>query len=118
MKKSILIPFISILLLGTFATGFGKSLAEKSAVSSSLKIQKIITESIKYPDFGYKKGLHGDVVIKFTVSPDGTIEFKKISSTSEELKDYVKSELTRIKIKDVIHPLNQQYQVTLKFDLS
>lgn len=117
MKKSIFITMISVLLIGAFATSYGKSLAEKSAMSSSIEIQKIITESVKYPDFGYKKGLHGDVVITFTVSAEGTIELKKITSTSDELKDYVKSELTKITI-NVIHQLNQQYKMTLKFDLS
>jgi hypothetical protein len=109
---------MTMLLIGAFATGFGKSLAEKSAMSSGTEIQKIITESVKYPDFGYKKGLHGDVVITFTLSAEGTIELKKITSSCDELKDYVKTELGKITIKDVIHQLNQQYKLTLKFDLS
>ena len=118
MKKNISLTIVTILLFGAIVTGFGKEPAEKSAMSSSKEIQKIITESVKYPDFGYKKGLHGDVVITFTVSAEGMIELKKITSQSEELKDYVKDQLTKITIKDVMHPLNQQYKVKLKFNLS
>jgi|ERR1039457_2307535 hypothetical protein len=118
MKKSIITTIIALLLIGAYTNGFAKSNAEKSAVASSVKIKKVITESVKYPDWGYKKGVHGDVDITFTVSEAGMIELKDISCKSDELKDYVKTELTKIILKDIIHPLNQQYKMTLKFNLS
>jgi hypothetical protein len=118
MKNRIFTTLMVMLLIGAYTTGFAKSNAEKSAVASSEKIKKIITEKVKYPDWGYKQGLHGDVEITFTVSGEGTIELKTITSKSDELKDYVKNELTKILLKDIIHPLNQQYKMTLKFDLS
>ena len=118
MKKRIFITLIALLLIGAYTATFAKSNAEKSAVASSVKIKKVVTESVKYPDWGYKKGVHGDVEITFTVSGEGMIELKNISSKSDELKDYVKNELTKITLKDIMHPLNQQYKMTLKFDLS
>jgi hypothetical protein len=118
MKRNLLLIMITIFLSGAIRTGFAKEPSEKSAMSTTKEIQKIITESVKYPDFGYKNGLNGDVTITFTVSAEGMIELKKINSQSEELKEYVKNELTKITIKDIIHPLNQQYKVKLKFGLS
>jgi len=118
MKRNILITMITVLFLSVITADYATTPAEKSAMSSAKEIQKIITESVKYPDFGAKQGLHGDVTITFTVSAEGLIELKTISSPSDELKDYVKNELSKITIQDVIHPLNQQYKVKLKFNMS
>jgi hypothetical protein len=109
---------ITFLLIGAFGVGFGKTPEDKAAVASSVKIKKLITDAVKYPDWGYKKGVHGDVEITFTVSEDGAVQLKTITSKSDELKDYVTRELEKITIKDVIHQINQQYKMTLKFDLS
>jgi hypothetical protein len=38
MKKNIFITMVTILLIGAFATGFGKSRAEKSAISSDTEV--------------------------------------------------------------------------------
>jgi hypothetical protein len=118
MKKKIMITMIIMLFLCVIAAGYGKTPAEKSAMSSATEIQKIIIQSIKYPDFGFKEGLHGDLTITFTVSAEGKIELKNISSQSDKLRDYVKDQLTNITISDVIHHLNQQYKVKLKFNMS
>jgi outer membrane biosynthesis protein TonB len=115
MKKNILIAMITMIFFGVIATGYGKTPAELSAISSSKEIRKIITKSIKYPDFGYKKDMYGDVEITFTVSEEGTIDIKKISSENDELKNYVKEQISNITIKDVSHPVNQKYSVKLAF---
>jgi outer membrane biosynthesis protein TonB len=118
MKRNVLVAMIAILLIGASAVSYGKAPKDKSAMSSSTKIKQIITDAVKYPDWGYKKGLHGDVQITFTVSGEGTVELKTISSKSDELKEYVKQELQKITIKDVIHQITQEYKMTLKFNLS
>lgn len=118
MKKNIMITMITLVFLGVIAAGYGKTPAEKSAISSAQEVQKIITQSIKYPDDGYKQDLRGDVTITFTLSEDGKILLKNISSKSDKLKDYVIDQLKNITIQDVMHTLDQQFKVKLGFHMS
>lgn len=118
MKKTTLITMITILFLGVITAGYSKTPAQKSAINSAKEIQKIISKSITYPDFALKQGLKDNVTITFTVNAEGKIELKNINCKHDEIKEYVKEQLKNITIQDVIHPLNQQYRVNLKFGMS
>jgi hypothetical protein len=115
MKTKIMITVIAMIFFGTIAAGYGRTTTKKSQTCSPKAIQKTAIKSIVYPEFGYKEDLNDVVEITFTVSAEGKIEIKKISSGSDKLNNYVKEQISKVTIKDNCYPLNQLYSQKIAF---
>ena len=95
-------------------SGFAKKPAPMS-VPSVKPVETQVKEAVKYPDFKMDKEDHGSVVVTFLLTDDGAIQIEKITAPSEKMENYVREQLSNITLKDVIHPYNQLYKVSLKF---
>jgi hypothetical protein len=113
MKAIIISLIITMIFFGTVTAGNGKMTSSKSLDSSAKAIHKVILKSLVYPDYGYNSNMTGDVVITFTVTEDGKIDVKKISSESEGITKWIKDQLSKITIKNVYHPINQEYRIKI-----
>ena len=79
--------------------------------------KQIIAEKIAYPVFAIEKQIEGTVEVNFIINSDGKIVIDKIKSESNELKDYVKDEIEKIKLTDNLNDPKLKYSLKLKFDL-
>jgi outer membrane biosynthesis protein TonB len=99
-----------------FLTGYS-SYAIKPALAPAEHIQKVIKETLKYPEQAIKSGYTGSVDVTFTISDDGKIIVKKLSTDDKEIAANVKEQLSNICCKDIKSPYNQHYKVTITFKL-
>jgi hypothetical protein len=101
--------FILMLTAGAFAG--------KPAMTPAQHVQKIIQETIKYPEQARKDCCQGSVDVIFTVDDDGKINIENTFSTNPEIEKYVKEQLATICCKGVKTPFNEHYKVTISFKL-
>ena len=99
-----------------FLTGFS-SHAGKPALASAEQIQKVIKESLKYPQQAIKNACTGSVDVTFTINEEGQIIIKKIATDNKDIADGVKEQLSNICCKDFKTPFNQHYKLTISFKL-
>ncbi len=93
---------------------FGKKPAPMSVPSVTPVVQQV-KEQVKYPDFKLNKEDRGEVHVTFMLTDEGGVQIESITAPSEKIEQYVKDELSKVIMKDVIHPYNQLYKMTLKF---
>jgi outer membrane biosynthesis protein TonB len=115
MKTRIIVLIASTIFILTGTSAFARTPSEKLAISSAKVVRNIVNETIKYPSFGYKNNLTGNVSVSFTILDDGTVGIRKISSESEDLESDVKKELANIDFSDVVHQEGQIFHITLYF---
>jgi hypothetical protein len=91
--------------------------AGKPEMTPAQHVQKIIKETIKYPEQAVKHCCQGSVDVTFTVDEDGKIVIQDTFSTNPEIEKYVKEQLTTICCKGVKTPYNEHYKITISFKL-
>lgn len=91
--------------------------AGKPVVSTADKVQKIIRESIKYPDRARKACCQGKVDVIFTVTDEGRISIIKTFSNNEDIEELVRKQLSDICCKGFKPNIKEQYKVTISFKL-
>ena len=79
--------------------------------------KQIITEKISYPEFAIEKQIEGTVEVYFIIDSDGKIIIDKISSENQELKDYVKAEIEKIRLAENLNDPKITYYLKFNFDL-
>jgi hypothetical protein len=117
-KYSILI-ILALFLAG--ALGTQTSYARKPAPMATPSVKPVVTqvkESIKYPDFTLTKDDHNPIDVTFILTDEGDIQIEKISAPSDKMEQYVRDQLAKVNLKNVIHPYNQLYKMTLKFSVA
>jgi hypothetical protein len=120
MKKITLSAlFCAILLSGVLVSG--TSFARKPSVeqpSYMTQLNKVIKESVKYPQFTLAKDERTDIYITFSLTDEGKVKVEKISGTSQRIEEYIREQLSAVVAKDIIHPYNQMYKVKFRFENS
>jgi hypothetical protein len=79
--------------------------------------RQIITEKIAYPEFAIEKQIEGTVEVFFMIDSDGKIIINKVSSDNQELKDYVVTEIAKIRLEENLNDPKMQYSLKLNFNL-
>ena len=118
MKKfKISLVVLAVLMTGVLSLQTTYAREPSAAVAKSTKqLNKIIKESVPIPGYqltGKEEG--ADVFVTFMLTDIGQIKVLKVTAPSQRLEEYVKEKLSDVTAKDVIHPLNQQYKVRLRF---
>jgi len=116
MKTSKLISVLFLSLFFVSLCGYS-SYAIKPALAPAEHIQKVIKESIKYPDDALRSGITGTVDVTFVVNDEGRIVIKNLSSDAKEIEKGVREQLTTLCCKGIKAPYNQYYKVTISFKL-
>jgi len=122
MKKiTIYISLVTLMLIivpgtQTLIARDHSTLAFKS--NEKQKLNNIIVEAVKYPDFSLSKEERGDITVTFSLTDEGKIKVEKIIAPSKRIEDYVMEQLTDVIAKDVLHSYNQQYSVKFRFENS
>jgi hypothetical protein len=116
MKTLKVFGIIAVSAVVMLFTAFG-TYAGKPAMTPAQHVQKIIKETIKYPEQAVKNCCQGSVDVTFTVDEDGKIIIKDTFSTNPEIEKYVKEQLATICCKGVKTPFNEHYKVTISFKL-
>jgi hypothetical protein len=119
--KKITLPlfFVALIGIGTLLSHTSFAIKpEPTKSSNTQQLNKIIKESVKYPDFKMTKEEKGDITITFSLTDDGKVKVEKIIAGSQRLEDYVKKQLSDVIAKDVIHSYNQLYKVKFRFENS
>jgi hypothetical protein len=118
MKKShIFTSIVAVVILFAMATQTSfarKPSADKPAYMEQLN--KVVKESVKYPDFKLNKAERGDIFVTFTLTDDGKIKVEKVEAPSPRVEEYIKAQLSDVPCKDIIHPYNQAYKVKFRFE--
>ena len=91
--------------------------AGKPAITPADHIQKIIKESIKYPEQAVKHCSTGTVDVFFTVDEQGKIKVEETYSDNLEIEKQIKKQLEEITCKGIKVPYNEHYKVTITFKL-
>jgi hypothetical protein len=116
MKTLKFIPALLIATMFILFTGFS-SYAIKPAIAPAEHIQKVISESLKYPQQALRNANTGSVDVLFTINDDGQLVIKKMSTDNKEIAEDVRVQLSKICCKDIKTPFNQYYKVTISFKL-
>jgi hypothetical protein len=116
MKTTKIIRLFSIVsMLVIFAAI--SAYAGKPALTPAQHIQKVIKESITYPEQAVKECCTGSVDVYFTVSDDGKIQIDRLAGDTEGLEKMVKEQLSTICCKGIKTPYNEHYKITISFKL-
>jgi outer membrane biosynthesis protein TonB len=94
------------------------ALAGKPAMTPALNIQKVIHESIFFPESAAKSGYNGSVDITFTVSNEGRIIVVESIADNSDVEKLVKEQLKLVDYKGVKLPDNQLFGIRITFKLS
>ena len=116
MKTSKVISALFIVLMIFCISGIS-SYAANPAPGPADRIQKMIKESIKYPEKAIRNGCCGTVDVTFTVNADGKINITKMSTETKEVYELVKEQLSNVCCKGIKAPFNQHYKVSITFKL-
>lgn len=114
MKTIKVTRIIAITLLLGFISIFS-SYAESPAAISAKNIRQKFVQAVMNADDKSDLPTSGEVEVLFTVSDEGTVEIKKLKSTSDEIATYVKEKIINIPCNDFSHPFNQYYKVKFIF---
>ena len=115
MKITIIISVVTLLFVGSISSGYAKSREGKIPDYAAKAIYKQFNKSVSYPDFGYNKALSGRVDVLFTLSAEGNIVIKRITSENLELQNYVKELASKLAFNKLSYPIGQLYRITLSF---
>ncbi len=115
MKSLLKTLLVVIAFLAVSNVVQARTRADRIVTTSAKQVRNILSETIGYPEFGYEDGLMGTVLVNFTISPEGAINIRTISSGNEDLKDYVTEKLGTLNLSKVQHPADQIYHITLYF---
>jgi len=106
--------FISVLgMQNLFAKDHSTSVFQSK---EKQKLNTIIVEAVKYPDFTLSKEDRGEIIVTFTLTDEGIIKVDKVIASSKRIEDYIKDQLTDVIAKDVLHFYNQQFCVKFRFE--
>ena len=120
MKKTTI--YLSLLTLMFISVLGMQSLFAKDHSTSAFKsnekqkLNAIIVEAVKYPDFTLSKEDRGEITVTFSLTDEGMIKVEQVIAPSKRLEDYVKEQLSNVSAKDVLHFYNQQYSVKFRFE--
>lgn len=112
--KIIAVSALSFFFMMIFAFSVN---AGKPALTPAEHVQKMIKESIKYPEHAVKECCQGSVEVTFTLDENGKILVEDSFSTNPEIEKYVKEQLSEICCKGITSPYNQHYKITISFKL-
>ena len=110
--------FMVLIVLGTLGTQTSFAAKEGSAAAKPeyvKKLNKIVKESIKYPDFTLNKEEFGDITVTFTLTDEGKITVEKITAPSKRIEEYVKEQLSNVNANGIGHPYGMKYAVKFHF---
>ncbi len=116
MKTSKFFSALFIVLMIFCISGLS-SYAANPAPGPADRIQKMIKETIKYPEKAIRSGCCGTVDVTFTVDADGKINIRKMSTENKEIYEMVKQQLSSVCCKGIKTPFNQHYKVSITFKL-
>jgi hypothetical protein len=116
MKTAKLIRTIFVILMLICISGIS-SYAKEPAITPAMHIQKIIRESITYPEQAVKNCCTGKVDVFFTVDEDGKIKIEKTLAENEHVEKMVKEQLSTICCKGVKVASYEHYKITITFKL-
>ncbi len=92
--------FISVLGMQDLFAKDHSALAFKS--NEKEKLNNVIVDAVKYPDFTLSKEERGEITVTFTLTDEGMIKVDKVIASSRRIEDYVKEQLTNVIAKDVL----------------
>ena len=122
MKKITLYLFLmSLIFINVLGTQplFARDHSTPAFKSNEMrKLNTIIVEAVKYPDFTLSKEEFGNISVTFSLTDKGKIRVEKVIAPSKRLEDYVKEQLSDVNAKDVLHSYNQKYCVKFHFENS
>ena len=116
MKTTKIIRIFSFVTMFVLLSAISTN-AAKPALTPADHIQKIIKESIIYPEQALKNCCSGSVDVYFTVNEDGKINIERMYGDTEEMEQAVKEQLSTICCKGIKTPYNEHYKVTISFKL-
>jgi len=116
MKTMKFFPAILFFLMFVCIPGVS-SFASDSADGTADSLQRIIKESLKYPDEAIKHCCTGKVDVVFTVNEDGQLNIEEIYSDNSDIAKCVKKQLSTICCKGIKTPFNKHYAVSIAFKL-
>jgi outer membrane biosynthesis protein TonB len=93
------------------------SYAIEPAMPSSENLQKVLRESIKYPEQAVRNCCTGSVDVYFTVDGDGKIRIEKTIAENSHVDRMVKDQLSSICCKGIKVPYNEHYKIKITFKL-
>ncbi len=77
-----------------------------------------VKESVKYPEFRITREDNGPIEVKFLITEEGTVQVVSLKAPTEKMEQYVRDQLSEVILKDIIHPYNQLYKMTLRFSMA
>ncbi|MEI7661560.1 MAG: hypothetical protein WCK34_05165 [Bacteroidota bacterium] len=116
MKTFKVIPTLIFAMMFLLFSGLS-AYAIKPALAPAQHIQKIISETIKYPAQALKNASTGSVDVLFTINDEGQLVVKKISTDNRMIAEDVKAQLSKACFKDVNIPYNQFFRINITFKL-
>ena len=116
MKTLNVIPTLVLTAMILVITGFS-TYAIKPAMAPAEHIQKVISETVKYPAPALKHGETGSVDVLFLMNDDGQLVIKKVWGDTPAIADDIKTQLSNVICRDVKFPYNQYYKISITFKL-
>jgi len=114
MKK--LTVLMVVIALGlTTAVSAKKLPAVAAKLPSDFKQE--IAKHLDYPKSAVNDRIEGEVWMKITLNENSIVRIVDLSATNPELGEYVKSELTNLKIENTSFQAGNVYFMKVKFDL-
>ncbi len=109
-----------VILIGSMVLFFVANVQAKSVnVAAKLpsNLKNEITREIAYPQFAEDAQLEGEVWMKVYVTEESTVKIVDLSATQPDLGDYVREEISGMKIKKNDAKVGQVYFLKVDFNL-
>ena len=109
--RSILIATLFIVFAVYTAT------AGHPAIAPAIQLQKVIKESIVYPERAVRSCCTGSIDVFFTIDENGKIKIEKTYADNLNLEQALVKQLEKLDLKSLKLPYNEHYKVTVTFKL-
>ena len=108
---------VTFFIISVMSLSFAFAVPDEPETKQKQDVKETIKTSIKYPKFAQDAVIEGVVYVRLSIQKDGTIKIMKIASIEEELKDYVKEELKKLKLNPKPEDIDKPVDMKFKFEL-
>jgi hypothetical protein len=117
MKKfNIYLIMLAVLLGGVLVQPAYARKPSAEKTPDMKQLTKLVRETVTYPGFKLNATEESaTIMVLFKLTDEGKIDVMKVTGPSKRVEDYIKSILSDLPAKGILHPYNQVYSVKLRF---
>lgn len=109
--------YTKTILVLLFAAVIGIATTSAKTPEQKKDIRSVLKEAVQYPQFALQDGQEGSVDVLFKLADDGKLQIKKVESTDQKLKEYIRTQFANINPEGSQIDKFKTYKITISFRL-